>query len=183
MEEEAARWMRNVESNVEQVVGRTQQIAMVEADIARQEFARAHLEAGAVHHHRQQIGAFENAATLEMSALNETLATFEQSEIHRAQAPAVQLHAIEVEADALFHQRIQASNAENITGQRSEIARVESLAEQRHLAYRAEMHSELNSAIEDSREAQLIASDLSIKCHELREEVATSLSHKKSAQQ
>ena len=56
---------------------------------------------------------------------------------------------------------------------------MESLAEERRLAYRAKMHSELNSASKDSQEAQRIASDLYVKCNELREEVAKSTVHQK----
>jgi len=67
LEEEAANWVRDVEANVEQAVGRSQQAALVAEDIARQEFFRAQHEAGAAIHHQQRIGAVKSAATLEMS--------------------------------------------------------------------------------------------------------------------
>ena len=118
-----------------------------------------------------------------MSALAETLVTFEQSEIHQAQASNAQRREIEVEANSLLHQRVKALNNENLAGHRSEIARVESLAEERHLAYRATVHSELNSVIRDSQEAQWIASDLSIKNDELREEAAKATTEKEHVSQ
>jgi len=171
--------MRTVECNVENAMGHSHKVAMVAADVARQELLRAQQEAGAAHHRRQQIGAFETAATLEMSALANTLATFEQSEIHQAQTSNTQRREIEVEADALFHQRVKTLNNENLAGHRSEIARVESFAEERHLTYRAKMHSELNSALRDSQEAQRIASDLSVRYDELLEEAAKATMEKK----
>ena len=63
---------------------------MVAEGIAEQEFFRAHQEAGAAQHMGQQIGMFESAATLEMHALAKTLATFERSELHQAQASDAQ---------------------------------------------------------------------------------------------
>ena len=171
--------MRMVEDNVENAVGHSHNVARVAEDIARQEFLRAQQGAGAAYHHRQQVGVCENAAAFEMSALADALAMFERSEIHCAHASGAQKREIEVEANLLFHQRIEAFKNENLAGHRSEIARVESLAEERHMPYRANMLLELNSAIQDSHEAQRIASDLSIKRDELREELEQSSLHKK----
>ena len=47
------------------------------------------------------------------------------------------------------------------------------------MVYRAQMHSELKSAIQDRQEATRIASDLSIKRDELRQELAQASLHKK----
>ena len=128
---------------------------------SRQEFNRARLEAGAANHHRQQAGAFENAAVLEVNALADALATFERSELHHANVSSAQRRELENEANVLFRRQVENLKSESLVGYRSEIARIESLAEERNLAFRASMHSELSSAISDSQEAQRIASGLS----------------------
>jgi hypothetical protein len=126
-------------------------------------------------------GVFENAAALEMSALVEALTTLEHSELHRSHASHSQLREVEAQANSLLHQRISALQNESLACQRSEIARVECLADERHQMCRAKMSLELNSAIQDSQEAQRIASDLSIKCDELRENWHSPLSIKSSS--
>ena len=105
--EEVAEWMRMVESNVERTVGHSHNVARVAEDIARQEFNRARLEAGAANHHRQQAGAFENAAVLEVSALADALATFERSELRHANASSVQRRELENEANELFRRQVE----------------------------------------------------------------------------
>ena len=82
---------------------------------------------------------FESAASLEMSALAEALAMFEQLEIQRANASNTEKREIEAIADSLFYQRMEALQDESHSSHRLEIARVESLADERHMAYRANM--------------------------------------------